>query len=141
MLVSYWLISITEPCWGILLKARKYGFKRRLNDINPEDVLVFYVVSSGKIKGIFRVKSDWREEQNLLWADEKESRKLLYPYRVRIEAISTGEVGFKELAKKLNFVKNKKAAPVYLRGALANFGRPIPEEDFELILGEMTKEN
>ena len=60
---------------------------------------------------------------------------------MRIKSIATGEVRFKDMAERLNFVKNKNAAQVYLRGSLANFGKPIPEEDFKLILREMTKEN
>lgn len=134
-----WLISINKQNFKTSQKIGKYGCRRQLNRIRLGDFLIFYIIRSWKIKAICKVESDWKKETTILWIDEKKSGRVLYPYRVKIEPIAIGEVKFKEIAEKLEFVKNRNFIELYLRRTPANFGKPIPQKDFELILEELKK--
>ncbi|MDK6028895.1 hypothetical protein QPL79_05920 [Ignisphaera sp. 4213-co] len=56
----------------------------------------------------------------------------MYPWRIRLEPVKTGD--FNELAQKLSFVKRRNRPNAYLVGTPANLKRPIPEEDAKLII-------
>jgi len=143
---NYWILAVSEENWYVIKSAGVYGAPEPQRGrpiyelVRPGDVVIFYVRKKGstsfggKFAGAFRVVSSWFREDSPLWPDEAREGRVKYSWRVRLEPIRLGAVGFEELAPKLKFVGNKSRAHAYLVGTPANLKRPIPEEDAKLII-------
>jgi len=143
---NYWILAVSEENWYVVKSTGVYGApelqrgKPVYGLVKPGDVVIFYVRKKGstslggKFVGAFRVASSWFREDRPLWPDEAREGRVKYPWRVRLEPIKLGVVGFEELATKLKFVENKSRPHAYLVGTPANLKRPIPEEDAKLII-------
>lgn len=141
-MTGYWVVAVPEENWKVIRDKKKWGYKESLEDlIKKEDVLIFYVTKSsskelgGNFVGVAKVVDDWKkEEKELLWPDEKEKGKVIYPYRVSIELTKEGKASVDELVNKLSFIKNKEKWKVYFRNTPCNFRKPIPENDAKIII-------
>lgn len=139
---NYWVVAIPEENWKVIRDKKKWGYKENLEDlIRKEDVLIFYVTKSsskelgGNFVGAAKIVGDWKkEEKELLWPDEKEKGKVIYPYRVSIELTKEGKASVDELVNKLSFIKNKEKWKVYFRNTPCNFRKPISENDAKIII-------
>jgi len=89
--------------------------------------------------GAYELTGEWFRSTRPTWADEVEQGKIIYPWQVKLKLIQLGTASVKELAPRLSFIENKERWSVYLRGAIANMGRPIGSEDYQLILEELQK--
>jgi len=141
--VKYWLFSVTEENWSVIKDSNVFGVpedSKAKYAVNPGDTLIFYVKKEGAkslggmIVGAYKALSTWYREDRLLWPDEVKEGKVKYPWRVKIEPVKVGIVSFEELVPKLSFVGNKGRAHAYLVGTPANLRRPIPEEDYKIII-------
>lgn len=144
--MKYWIVSVSEENWYIIKENNVYGapesqrFRGPRGLINAGDILIFYVKKTGsqrlggKFVGVFKVTSTWYREDKLLWPDEIREGRVKYPWRVRLEPLKIGVVGFESLVPKLRFVVNKERPHAYLVGTPANLKRPISEEDARLII-------
>ena len=104
----YWLVSISPENWEIMKKELKFGSKRDLSKfIKKEDYLIVYVRGTYKIKGIFKVTSDWYEANDLLWNDEKEKDELIYKYRIDVEPVKITEIDVRGIVDRLSFIEKK----------------------------------
>jgi len=116
--------------------------KSAISHVRPEDSIVFYVKGTMMFKGIFRVDSEWYPALAPLWYEEMAEGKIIYKSQCRASPIALGDVPYKSLVPSLTFVVNKREYQVYIQGTRkgpGNFGRPIPQADFDLILREMEK--
>ena len=144
----YWLITINEENWLVCKEHGIYGVPRsaRLDprrSIKKGDYLVFYIPKrmarslGGMFVGIYKVVSDWYEENEPFWPDEKRENRVKYPLRVRIEPFIVGEVRLDEIRDKLRFLKEYKQIGLAFRGTPANNGKPLPIEDVKVIIEAM----
>jgi len=142
----YWIV-VSGP--EIFEKTMELGFSRHgfkstrrnmANSIRPGDMLAFYVTGKKQFAAIARVKSDVVEEHTRIWQSDKKPAEM-YPYRVEIEPVVT-----------LDEARWPDAEPYHDRftwtrrwprknWALAYQGNlhEIPEDDFNLLLGDMRK--
>jgi hypothetical protein len=91
-------------------------------------------------KGIFSVESEWYPAPAPLWYEEIAEGKIIYKSQCRASPIAMGDVPYKGLVPSLEFVTNKREYQVYIQGTQkgpGNFGRPIPQTDYDHILREM----
>lgn len=141
--MSNWIFSCTPENWEISKKRGLWAVRTATirNKIKGGDHVVFYVTRSNppSFLGIYKVVGNWRRTKEPVWDDEVREGRIIYPWQSDIEPIQLGTVNYKELSKKLSFVENKEVWYVYMMGAPSNFGRPISEEDYQLIHTEMKK--
>jgi len=95
--------------------------------------------------GAFKVVSDWYESDKLVWKDELKEKRKIYPYEIKVQPLQIGKAILNSvLISRLNFIKNKKNFGLYLRShnkGPANFGRPISEQDSQILLQELGYKN
>jgi Uncharacterized protein conserved in archaea len=72
-------------------------------------------------------------DETPIFPEEKVRNRALFPYRVRVEPVTTGVCDFKSILDKIVFIEDKAQLAKYLRNAPANLKRPIPEQDAKLI--------
>lgn len=141
--MSNWIFSCTPENWEISKKSGFWAVRTATmrDKIKGGDRIIFYVTRSNppSFLGIYKVVGNWRQAKDPVWHDEVREGQILYPWQSDIEPIQLGTVNYKELSKKLSFVKNKNAWYVYMMGTPANFRRPISEEDYQRIYKEMEK--
>jgi len=146
----YWLITINEDNWLVCKKEEIYGVPESSRGIavrliKKGDYLVFYVPKrmsrslGGMFVGIYEVVSDWFKGKEPFWPDEKQERKIKYPYRVTIKPVKLGCVSLEEIKDNLVFIKNYAQIGLAFRGTPANNRKPLPFEDIRLIAELMRK--
>jgi len=151
---NYWIVTVTEENYKVIMEKHVYGApttarKNVRQLIRPGDIIIVYVAKKGaktlggRLVAAYRVKTEWREEDKLLWPDEHSEGKVLYPYRVNVEPIiecnSPQAPQLRELVPTLSFIKKKDKWQAYLVGTIANAGKPIPPQDAEKIIEELEK--
>lgn len=142
---NYWIFAVTAENWQVIKENKIYGSPKDLSRlVQKGDYLIFYVKLkgadpsiAGKFVGVYKVVSDWIKEDKPLWPDEEKAGKVLYPFRVKLELVKLGVADFKALVPKLNFIRNKLAPYAYMVGTPANLKRPIPVEDFNVMMSEL----
>ncbi len=141
--MHYWIMPVTEDNWLVIRDKLVHGVRARnarfcTENIKIGDYLIFYVKKSRSRElgscfvGVFEVVSNWFKEDKPLWPDEKNEVK--YPFRVKLKPVVIGKVNVKEMIDELGFIEKKDIWYVYFQGTPANFKRPIPEKDAELII-------
>jgi len=137
-MILYWLCITTRTNWEVIKKQNVWGVAprhlRTLQRVKVGDILVFYVKQEveksvkrpSAIVGIYEVVGKPFRDETPIFSGG------VYPWRIRIKPLKTGEVEFKPLIPKLKFIVNKKGWTGYLMGKAM---RPLPEEDYRLIEG------
>ena len=128
-----WVYSITQGNWTTVKEQLKYAavIKPKKVRIAVGDRLVFYVIGTNRIQGVFRVVSDWHAS-TIAWKDGSN-----WKYEIDLELIQTGSVNIKKSANDLEFVINKSYPHIYYRASKrgpSNFGNFISDRDFDVIL-------
>lgn len=139
-----WVWPVMEGNWAVL--ARKnvwatYSDKAKTK-VQSDDRIAFYVKGTGNFRGIYRLASDWYSATKLIWYDEIAAGKVTYKHQVKIEPVELGSANYKSLVHSLAFVKNKAQFQVYIQsmgGGPANHGRPITDEDLEVVAAELRR--
>jgi len=142
---KWWLIPITEENWYIVERTNTYGApskspRKPWKKIRKGDFIIFYIKKKksnklgGFIVGVYKVMSDWFNNKEFLWPDERENFEVIYPWKVKIKKILRGYVEFEKLIFRFKFIKDTHMYSLYLRGTPANRGRPLPKEDVDIIL-------
>lgn len=136
---SCWIFSSTFDNWQIARKNEIWATRTEnaARKVRKEDYVILYVVGTEAFCSVLRVAKDWRSSEDIVWADEQVEGKIMYPFRTSARVVSEGLAKVKELVPKLMFIENKQRWSIYFRGTPGNFGRPIPEQDFELICETM----
>ena len=92
--MNYWIIAISEDNWNVIKETNKYGApegSRASQLIKPGDVIIFYVKEKGARElggmfvGAYEVTSQWYNEYEPLWLDEKAEYKVSYPSRINLK--------------------------------------------------------
>jgi predicted RNA-binding protein len=108
--------------------------------VKTGDYVVLYVAGTESFYTIIQIVSEWIPAVHLVWADEMEENKIIYPFQAKVELIQEGVAEIRNLLPRLSFVRNKQNWGVYVRGTPANMKRPIPESDY-LFIYETMKSN
>lgn len=143
--MKYWVWSVTRENWEIVKHLNVWAAKSRsiINKLKKGDIIIFYVKGTNTFRGIFKTTSDWYETQKIIWSDEIKEKGIIYPHQIMVEPIILGEAYFPRLVPRLNFIEKKWPKPQsYIMGSPtgpANFGRPIEERDYKIILEELRK--
>lgn len=137
----YWIVPVQEDSWEVIVKTNVFGFRKETvkRYIRLGDYIIFYVNKyyakkyGGKFVGIYKVISDWYEDEKVLFPNEKMVGKAIEVYRIKIEPVILGECDSRGLINSLSFVEDKYQFSKYLRNVPANLKRPVPEEDAKKI--------
>ncbi|KPU62374.1 hypothetical protein EP1X_09185 [Thermococcus sp. EP1] len=141
--MPYWLCITNRENWGIIKKNNLWGVpekrhKNTLLKVKPGDKVVIYLkqekdqkgnVLEPKIVAIYEVVAEPFKDSKKIFKAPKGSNEV-YPWRIKLKPIKFGEIEFKSLIPKLNFIKNKKKWSTHLFGKAM---REIPEEDYKVI--------
>ncbi len=141
--LHYWVFPVTPENWEIADKNKIWAVasERLTSLVRPQDFMILYVKGTNEFRGAYRFLDKWYKASEPIWADETESKQVLYPYQIKIEPIVVGRADVKGLVPKLRFIKRKDFPywPLYLKGAPANMRNPVDKDDFELITTGMQK--
>ncbi len=144
---KYWIFGVSLENWKVTLARNLWGVSQRYqsitNKVKQGDIILIFIskVHPFGFHGAFEVVSDWTISKEKTWADELAQDRVLYPYRIQLRPVQIGFAEYERLVPNLRFVgrKEKGRYSVYLRGNPANFGRPVVDEDFQIILDELRK--
>jgi predicted RNA-binding protein len=140
-----WLFPISEEEWFSVKNLNIYGayLEHRVGRrVEKGDVIIFYVTKTssdslgGNITGAYEVESDWYDDSTPIFPSELSGKKRM-PLRVRIKPLRIGRVNLWDLSPKLNFIRRKDNPSLHFIGTPANSNKPLPIEDFQLIMSLM----
>lgn len=135
---------VVEGNWAVLAKKNvwaTYSDKAR-SKVRKSDRIAFCVKGTGNFRAIYRVSSDWYRATEPIWYDELAANKIIYKHQAAVELLESGSANYKALVHSLSFVKNKDEFQAYVQsmgGGPANHGRPILDEDLEVIAAELRR--
>lgn len=138
--LNIWVWPVTQENWETVKAKNIWAVDRelRIKRVTKGDLIIFYVKGTGSFKGVYRVASGWYNAKEPMWSDEVDEVK--YPYQCKLESIAQGDAVFNELVPSLSFVRNKAMPAIFLQAHAvgpANHGKPIDEQDYELIMSKM----
>jgi predicted RNA-binding protein len=140
---NYWVFSVIPENWEILRKNNIWavGSPRLKTLVKPKDSMVLYVKGTNEFRGVYHFSGEWYGAPAPIWSEEREFKKILYPFQIKIEAVQLGRADIKKLVPNLKFIEKKTFPqwPLYLKGTPANMSKPIHEADFRLIVDELEK--
>lgn len=141
--VNYWLWSVTEEHWQQIKDENIWGSKVTPEQIQyrirPHDFIIFYVIGTKLIKGIYEIISDWEDDsKNITWISEKKTKESTYKSKINLKRIVLGTVSVDDLDNLSIFIgktKNAKNKTLMATGPgyPANNNKPVPKTDFEFI--------
>ena len=139
-MVNYWLCVTNGENWGVIRERDVWGVPKRsrgrIERVRRGDYLVFYVIP-GRVCGVFRAVSEPFVSEEPIFSWVEFGRPEVFPYRVRVEPVilPVEPLEFRVVVPRLGFIGNKVRWSVYLRNAM----RPIPEEDYEVIVSSLRR--
>ena len=119
--------------WRAVEGGGTYATKSKAESerIRRGDRVIFYVRGTRKFHGIFEAASRWHDPTTAGW-----------PYRatneIDLTEIKSGTVGIRSVAGSLRFVRRGRWVGLHLHGGLANYGRAIADEDYDVIAAHMS---
>lgn len=133
MVRNYWLtperIENFEADMSLDFKVKGFStrYRKTVAKIRPGDRFVIYISSrKSVVAGIVTAKSEYYEENDLVWDDFYDLRVSTEPYIVLSE---DQWISFRDLVDDLNFIKNKRAWKVYLMNSI----KRLSEKDYLFI--------
>ena len=125
---NYWIFITSPENYKICVQEGLWGVQRTtrmIKEVQPGDLVFFYIKDEKKFAGPFVVTSKVFEDRTWVWPDKE------YPLRVTIRPYETYiEVPAGKIAPKLSFVKRKDKWGSHFQGEM----RRITREDFKKIL-------
>jgi len=136
-----WVFATTPENWEVVKARSLWGVKREgvTRKVREGDIALIYVKRSSCFTGAYELVGRWFPSPGPTWPDEVEQQRIIYRWQIRLKIIQLGIANVRELIPKLSFIENKERWSVYLQGTPANMGRPISQEDYQLIIGELQK--
>lgn len=136
---SNWIWSVTQENWPVVKSKRIWAVasKGKGSRVAKGDRIAFFVKGTGHFRGAYEVSSDWHGP-TVNWPDDSVIKKAVS--EIDLKEIQTGHANLTRLLRDLEFIERKKQPGVYLRGTTqgpANFGKPISDHDYSMILQEM----
>ncbi len=150
--MAYWLCITTEENWRVIREKNIWGVPERhkntIAKVKPGDKLLIYikqeriknVVKEPRIVAIYEVVSEAFKDSTRIFKTPKGMGNETFPWRIRIKPVKIFEkpIEFKPLIPKLKFITNKKKWSGHLMGKAM---REIPEEDYKLILSQLSQKS
>jgi predicted RNA-binding protein len=146
---SRWIWSVTSENWEILKSTNIWGSrisKVKIGDkVKPGDQVVFYVVGTGRLKGIFEFVGGWYDSPGETWNDDlKPDGSLMYVSQIQIKPIQLGTITIHSLHDKLDVFLGKSPANRNLvlqsgNGYPSNNNKSLSENDFAIIQTELRR--
>ena len=142
-MVSHWIVPTDPDGWELVKTNNVYAFAHKVDrdKIKPGDKIVFYLIRSDPpvFVGVYEIARSWEEAKEPFWTQEKAEGKVIWPWRFQLAPLRLGAVDARKLSKQLSYIEKKDAWPAYFVSALANFKRPIPEDDYKLIFEKLAE--
>lgn len=142
-MVNFWILPTSAGAWELSRAHNVHAFRREIDrdKVKPGDKVICYLVRSNPpvFVGIDEIGQPLEEAKEPFWPEEKAKGEVVWRWRFQSTPLRAGAVDARKLSKQLSFVENKDAWSVYFMGSPANFGRPIPECDYQLIYDELAK--
>lgn len=140
--MSVWVWPCTPENWPSV-KANKVwavGTEGKGKRVLKGDKIVFYVNGTLHFHGVFEVKNDWHAP-TFQWPDEEHVGEFSVS-EINLIEVQLGFASVNKLLPSLNFIEKKSGnlKGLYLRGTPqgpANSGKPISDDDYNLILNEL----
>lgn len=127
--MKYWLIAVPRSSMEHLLKLGVFGrtSHQRLQQVSVGDKLAFYVTVESEVIALGEVTRPYYESLRRIFADERSP----FPHRIDFRAELLAEpIAFRTKIVKLDFIKNKKAWPAYIRRGFAE----MSEKDWNTLV-------
>jgi MoxR-like ATPase/predicted RNA-binding protein len=133
---KYWIFATPKSNLDIALQKGIWAYKEKptAEKILKGDILIFYVTGLKYFAAIATVESDWYESPDIVWQDEQEAKKIIYPFQIKIKIIYQRQVNAQEFVDRLSFITNKIKWGKSFMTAPGNNKNPIPESDYKIIL-------
>jgi len=148
-MTKYWLVVTTPKNFGVSASEEvnfavdgfKKGCLKRVEKIERCDKFVCYITDECVFGATYKATSTfYTDYEKLVFADEKEKVKVIYPLRLRTEKIlvlrDNMMLDARRVIGNLPCVHNKKPWGWFVHHSL----REISKEDFEYIENEMKKQ-
>jgi predicted RNA-binding protein len=146
---SKWIWSVTPENWEILKSQNIWGSRIRKeligDKIKSGDQVVFYVVGTSRLKGIFEFVGDWYDSPGETWTgDLKPDGSLIYVSQIQIKPIQLGTITIHSLHDKLDVFLGKSQSNRNLvlqsgNGYPSNNNKSLSENDFAIIRKELMR--
>jgi len=140
--LSIWIWPVTPENWPSVKtnKIWAVGTEGKGKRVLKGDKIIFYVNGTLHFHGVYEVKNDWHEP-TFQWPDEEHVGQYSAA-EINLIEIQLGFASVNKLLPSLKFIEKKSGGlkGLYLRGTPhgpANSGKPISEEDYNLILNEL----
>ena len=150
--LDIWIWTTTSDSWDVVRKHRVWAVYRNTSRSNTKkglcikigDKIIFYNKSVSMFCGIYEAKTEWHNPK-IRWPDEISVGSLV-EREIDLTEVQLGLASISELLSDLSFIrkKDKNSWGLYLQGSRSgpgNHGKPIPEEDYHLILSELQKKS
>ena len=137
--MSNWVWSVTPENWPIVKSKKIWAInatKTKNSKMSKGDKIIFYVNGTMLFHGIYEIINDWHD----VTTEWSNSNYVEYVSEIDLEEIQTGFASVKKLLGNIAFIENKKTVGAYLRGSThgsANYGKPISDNDLNVILKEL----
>ena len=145
--MPYWLCITTEENWKVIKQKNIWGVPERhkntIAKVKPGDKLLIYLkqerdkdkIVEPRIVAVYEAASEVFKESSKIFKTPPGMSNEIFPLRIKLKPVKIFDkpVDFKSLIPKLKFITNKQKWTGHLMGKAI---REIPEEDFQLIVGE-----
>jgi predicted RNA-binding protein len=137
--MRYWLCVTNQENWEVIKEKNIWGVEERhrntISKVRPGDKLLVYMMTTKKENETLppRIVAAYEVVSEMFTDSSRIFKGKLYPLRIglRLIAVFSKPLDFRELVSKLSFIKNKRMWVGHIRGKAM---REIPKEDFETVL-------
>lgn len=132
--------AVTQQNWPVVKEKLAWAIPQEKNtqSVRPGDNIIFYVIGSNHISGIYEITSEWHES-TVVWPDKNDTKQVLA--EIDLKEVQLGEFDVRKNKDHLKFIKDPKnwGRSFQALGGLgvSNHGMPIPHEDYEFILEKL----
>ncbi len=129
----HWFVITTPENYRICMASGLWGVNRQtrtIQEVEPGDVVTFYITGSMQFSGIYRVSGKPFYDNTPLWPDKP------YPWRVRIEPLNQlGRIFAPEIKNRLPLIRDPRHWGTFLQGEM----KSVSGDDFRVLLDEMRR--
>ena len=146
---NIWLWSATPTNWEIVKSKHVWGSrvsKEKIGSrVHTGDLIVFYIVGTNTIQGIFEFVGEWFNSTESLWdGGLKSDGSLKYPSKINLKPVQLGVVPVSVLYEQLELFigKSQRIRSLIFQGRggyPSNNNEPLLEEDFQIIKEHLVK--
>lgn len=134
-----WVFSVTSENWETIKSRQIFAVAREptTNRVGRGDRVLIYVVGTYSFRGIFEIVSTWSKVSVPRFPDEIREGKVKYDFEIQLSTIATGTADLRKISHSLSFIGKKQYFGIYFQRNPGNYGKPISDQDYALILQEV----